>query len=175
MPQLFTMNCIGRVIALLVAVVGDILINGQPKVTDPQIYKISIRFELGTIIHGPSLLRLFRLKITRYGCMSISVDGHDKLDRIESTRYVASLWMISSTPSAVWMQRIFLSPQFNRLVGHHWISTLRRCLKLSKVNEVTENPQSGLFSAIETHWSSINRLELLCPIFASPIIQPMGF
>lgn len=46
MLQLFTVKCNGLEISLLVNVVYDIMIPGQPNVTDPQMYKGNNLFEL---------------------------------------------------------------------------------------------------------------------------------
>lgn len=83
LPQLFYLtDDSGTTIAALAKIVDDFLICGQTKVVDDVIRSIGQIFTLGTIIHGPGLLRYFGLNIVQHDDMTITIDGDDKLNGI---------------------------------------------------------------------------------------------
>lgn len=91
MPQLFSVYSDDRVVASLAKVVDDILLAGEPTVTDPLISQIDDIFKLGTICHGPGLLRLFCLNISQCDDVCISVDGEYNLESIK-TAPISRFW-----------------------------------------------------------------------------------
>lgn len=83
LPQLFYLNNnSGKVTPALVKVVYDFLICGETDVVDNTIRSISEVFTLGTIIHGPGLLRYFGLNVVQHDYYTITIDSDDKLNGI---------------------------------------------------------------------------------------------
>lgn len=81
-PQLFAMRANGSIVVLLAKVVDDIILAGKVDTVDNVIAAINQKFPLGTIAHGPGLLRFFGLNIRQNEDHSINVDCDDKLSAI---------------------------------------------------------------------------------------------
>lgn len=84
MPQIFVLKMKDKTIAVLAKVVDEILMKGDPLVTDPIIMMINAKFKLGTIIHGPGQIRFFGLNVQQFDDMSICVDADEKLHALET-------------------------------------------------------------------------------------------
>lgn len=83
LPQLFYLSALdGAITAALAKVVDDFLLCGEPAVVDDVIDNISKSFKLGTILHGPGVLRYFGLNVTQHDDFTVTIDGDDKLNAI---------------------------------------------------------------------------------------------
>lgn len=78
------MMCAGRLVAIVTKIVDDLLASGASSTSDHIILAVSARVELGTILHRPGNLHYFCLNINQHENNATTVEGHEKLDGIES-------------------------------------------------------------------------------------------
>lgn len=84
LPQLFLTIKNSRVVAVLSKIFEDLILAGHRSLTNPLAKSINHKFPLGTVRHGPGLIRFFGLNVRHFGDFSITVDGDDKLDALNN-------------------------------------------------------------------------------------------
>lgn len=82
-PQLFMLRRNGKLVVVLAKFVDDILLTGVPEIVKEVIERFNKRFKLGNTCHGPNAMRYFGLNINQDTNLDISIDGDDKLKRLQ--------------------------------------------------------------------------------------------
>lgn len=83
-PQLFVhTDRNGNIDMIVIKMVDDILATGQDDVLKSFVTDFGGPFALGEIMHGPGQLRFFGLNIVQHEDFSCSIDGDEKLGKIE--------------------------------------------------------------------------------------------
>lgn len=77
-PQIFLFRFNGSSVSLLAKILGNFLLSGLPKTTDPMINGIRDKFELGTLAHVPDPLLYFILNFIYHSYWTTSCDGDYK-------------------------------------------------------------------------------------------------
>lgn len=86
---------------ILAKILDEILIADNPEDTDDIIVPIIIKFKLGTIVHGPALLRFFGLNMMQHENFSKSVEGDEKILNIEAIKISRTRCRCSTTDNVI--------------------------------------------------------------------------
>lgn len=82
-PHLFLLMRENQLLVMIAKIVKNLLQIGAEADTEPVFAAINGRFQLGTIVKTPGVIRYHRLNISQIDDMSIEIDGDDKLDALE--------------------------------------------------------------------------------------------
>lgn len=137
--------------AVLTKIVNNLLICGEEQVVDKAVSKFQNSFTLGTIAHGPGLLRFFGLNITQHEDYSLSIDGDDKLCSIATAPMTHVRQRDTTDPLSLAQLKIFAS--INSASGWLGITASPFCGLISSMFQ-----QSALTATVATLGNQSARL-----------------
>ena len=82
-PQLFYRKVDGKISVLVAKIVDDILATGEKDAVERVLTDFNDRFNFGTVIHGPGILRFFGFNIVQNDDFTCAINADDKLHNIE--------------------------------------------------------------------------------------------
>lgn len=81
--QLFHLKSSGQLVLLVSKVVDDLLITGVKSYVDDFLVKFDMKFQFGSIVRGPGILKFYGMKIIQNEDFSLSIHADDKLNSLE--------------------------------------------------------------------------------------------
>lgn len=81
--QVFYLKSNGKLVLLVAAVVDDLLATDVTSYVDDSLVKLNKKFQFGSIVRGPGIIKFYGMKVVRDGDFSSTIHADDKLGPLD--------------------------------------------------------------------------------------------